>query len=549
MATWFTLIALHGLAALTLQQPGDWRSTTFEVPDDEPLQLHDMDGDGDLDLVHITPQAMTIHLLDEGRFVEAHELAWPNGDVDWQLADLDGDGQVELLMLHGAKRLDARVLMDAGGFGEARVLVDDTQAAVPRGVRQVPFARDVDGDGRSDIVIPGRGAYRIYLSAADGTLGTPLDVEFQAEIRARTGDPDRVDGRFSRTVRIPWFQIRDVDGDGRNDLVSRSDDRAQFHIADPELSQEPTWTLDLRPEQRRGRDIDFEDLFGNLEKRLNWGVADIDGVTPNDVVLHRDGTFLLYLGGSRGDIERDPDQVLKASGNVLHFLLRDVLGDERPDLQIIRAERVSLGRALRWLIIPGALDFDVYTYENQGDSFSLKPSQRSKVRLEIPGLISFMSDLEDTQHDIDDRLEIPASRIDLDGDGVPDDIVDFEEGKLLFFEGAVPEDHREAMSDKLGTGELDELLETFILSDLDDMEDGAVRSIDIGDLQNIDITPGHALRTARAGRTADGSAPVALATVHRIQVMDLDGDGRDDVVVAGVDDDGDRQVILLVARP
>ena len=48
------------------------------------------------------------------------------------------------------------------------------------------FARDVDGDGRADLVLPGTGVHRIYTSGSDGWDG-PIEVVYEPGRGDRSG--------------------------------------------------------------------------------------------------------------------------------------------------------------------------------------------------------------------------------------------------------------------------------------------------------------------------------------------------------------------------
>src|SRR5262249_55245404 len=262
-----------------------------------------------------------------------------------------------------------------------------------------------------DLVIPGTSRFLIHLQTKDG-WSTALPVSFQASIGLELGDPGRLDARFAQDVEIPWFSLQDVDGDGTTDLVSETAEQVLFHLANPALPDHPTFSLDLTALRAAvaapGR-VDLDNLLANVDPQVNWKTADLDGKAPNDLVIQQGGTFNVYLGGSRGPSLDHPDQVLKASGNVLYFLLRDVNKDGRPDLQILRAQSISLADALRLLVVPGSIDFDVFTYANLGasaaagdpgavtgeqDVFSRKPTTRATVSLSIPALLGFVDKLQ-----------------------------------------------------------------------------------------------------------------------------------------------------------
>lgn len=531
-----------------------FRISEVQLGAEDDLQMLDMDGDGSLDLVRVTPDGVSVHLLDASGTYPGEPnvtLQWSAtaSRLAWQLADIDSDERHEVIVLTDAERLTVHRLVD-GAFAEGVVLLENAKAALPRGVYRVPFARDIDSDGLADMVIPAPGGYRIYRMREDGSLTAPIRLACEVDVDHRLGNPQRIDGRFEQSVRIPWFTLRDINGDGVPDLVAKSDQSVQFYLAQPEFESEPSWTLSLEVEaDPSGADafgIDFDNLLGTVDDRITWRVEDLDGVAPNDLVLHYDGVFRVFLGGSTGDIDRTPDQLLKVSGNVMHYLLRDVTGDGRMELQVIRGPKISLGQVIRRLVIPGALDFDIYTYENTAGTFSTHPSRRSRLRLEIPGLLS-LADREEEESE--DQERIHAKRIALSASTEADGIVDVVDETFLVFANAVPADLPPSIEDRVVSTRPDDLLETFLLRDMDTMKDGSTRTISLEELMEIDFTSGSALRDATKGREPVFSSPIGCHEVTSLRIIDVNQDGVSDITMTGEDEDGHPIAWLVVARP
>ncbi|HZM00414.1 MAG TPA: hypothetical protein VFD43_09200, partial [Planctomycetota bacterium] len=370
---------------------------------------------------------------------------------------------------------------------------------------------------------------------------------------------------------IPWFTLQDVDGDGRVDLVSETEEAAEFHLARPELPESPTWSLDLvalRDSVPKPQRVDLDDLLSNVEAAVNWKSADLDGEAPYDLVIQRGGTVTLHLGGSVGPDLEAPDQVLKASGNVLYFLLRDVNKDTLPDLQLLRGATLSLGDVLRLLVVPGSLDFDVFSYNNEGGRFTRKPSVHTTLSLQIPALLGFLDDFRDLRDEYRARRDVPAQPAALEGDGARDDIVDVLPGPaeaaaaadgaagaplpgvLCVWRGAVPAGFRPGGLAELKQFGPEELLEEYALSKLDALSDGGTLEVGLEDIQElVMVTPGYDLRQAASAREPDERWPLPFpAEDATLRVEDIDGDGRDDVIVIGRDAGRRRQVQFFVTR-
>ncbi len=547
--------ALWAAAGALGAQAFEPASTLLPVIDENTrLALRDVDGDGRLDLLAVGLAGISLRRLGaDGRYPEDHDavVPWPGETVGWFLADVDGDGDTEVALLIGGTRV-ALVDHDAErGFALGPDLVVAPTGFLPRGVRRVNFVRDVDGDGRADFVVPAAGRFLIHLQR-EGGWGAPLPVRFQASITLETGDPEALDSRFRSDVKIPWFTLEDIDGDGRIDLVSETDDEAQFHLAGPELPAEPSFSLDLaalRAELPPKGQINLDNLLANVDPRVGWRVAELDGEAPADLVVQQGGKISLYLGGSRGPRLEAPDQVLKASGNVLYFLLRDANGDTLPDLQLLRAATISLGDALRLLVVPGSIDFDVFTYNNEGGEFARKPSVRTTLALRVPALLSFLDDVKQMREEYEERSAVPAQAACLDGDGLVNDVVDVRDGALLVWRDRVASAPGGGLIEALSSFDPDELLEQYALSRLDELSDGGVMSIELKDIRKLLVTPGWDLREQLGERAPDARWPLGFAGLEaRLRIEDLDGDGRDDVIVAGLGEAREQMVQLFVTR-
>ena len=195
------------------------------------LHLTDLDGDGDRDLLRIGVAGYHAHLLGEdGAYaVEPTPARMGRPTHAWDCADLDADGASELVLLDG--RTVRTVSFVDGDFTGPATLLEETTWC-PRGLQRLRCARDVDGDGRVDLVVPRTGAHRIHLRKAEG-WAEPVEVAFRPSVRQTFGAPrarwtphaGRADPLVHRARR---------DGDGRRDVVSETED-----------SVAPTW-----PERR-----------------------------------------------------------------------------------------------------------------------------------------------------------------------------------------------------------------------------------------------------------------------------------------------------------
>ena len=325
---------------------GQWR---------QGFSLADVDGDGDLDLVHGPPRAgdatPRLFLNDgRGRFARwsaARFTASSRLDYgDAEAADFDGDGRIDLAL--GAHLLGIGVLGGdgAGGFTPA--------ANAPAWSGDAAFATvaleavDWDADGRIDLVALAEGPrpsaesrYGLLLLRNLGDRWVPLAGE----------DPGRLFG--------DGLAVGDLDGDGRPDAAAAA--RSVSHRGHLFLGRGADgWSLAVAPRRERayifavalcdldgdGRDELAEGFFERQGEEWRSGVdvldLDPDGGWTRRLVLAGDGDDpprALVCGPTPGDPH--PDLVVGTSRGRLTLLPGDGRGGFDEPLPV--ASRASNG--------------------------------------------------------------------------------------------------------------------------------------------------------------------------------------------------------------
>jgi len=518
------------------------------------LAVEDVDRDGDKDLLFATATGFNVHYMDAQKKYPSEPdavIAWPSDHMAWDLADLDGDGAVDICMLIEGQSIMAWRPDAEGQFGTGTKILE-TNSQLPRGVSRMRFMRDVDYDGRIDLVLPASGKYQILLQQEDGAFADAIQIEYDADVRYAMGNPDEIDARFGQEVRVPWFTLEDFDGDGATDLIARTDQRISFHRASPELAATPSWTLDLselRDELPDRDGVDLDDLFANITgNQVSWRIEDLDGKYPRELIVQIGGTFKIYTSGSVGGPQATADQVLKSSGNVLYAFFRNVSGSEYVDLQIVRGEQVSLARVLRYLILPGSLDFDLFTYENEGGLFSRKPTRRNNLSLKIPRLLSLIDDSDEIEDRVKAQTRIPARRFSLAGDEQEDDVADIQDGVFKVFRDCAPADNGVHLTDLRSTNDVDGWIESLILNDLDQLDDGGTKTLALDEIDQWRLSPGAQLRAACEDQKPILERKLAFEVDEpSLAVRDLDGDGNADFILVGQIGEG-FELQILVSR-
>ena len=238
-------------------------------------------------------------------------------------------------------------------------------------IPHVDITRDVNGDGRDDLIVPGADGFLVFVQTGDGSFADPVEVGPSAVLdRIYGADGYRYD---------PWSQARihefDYNGDDRVDLVTWNQNRFEAHLQDERgmFTAEPV-TFET------GVAFDSDDLSylstGDMTGRVLHSISD----------LNSDGVADLVIYSLDGDSISD-----KRSAYEVHFGTRTFDGSTPED-------RTSAGRT----------------------SDDLTPD----------GATQFSSDI-DISIQSEGHIQLDMKRGDFDGDGAVDLVVTTIEAKHL----------------------------------------------------------------------------------------------------------------------
>ena len=508
--------------------PGEPRMTPVRIdPAPGHLALADLDGDGIREWLRVNQE--NILLLEWGGGLPSRELraVIPGQASLWTVADPFREGRDAFLALVDGRELWRLELREGEGgeaLGWSGPLLEDLgdPGRLPRGARRADFLRDLDGDGWTDLVVPLADRMRLFFGGPEGfSEGRDLDVA--AELEMDTGSPrSGLLRRVTRRLRVPRLNMRDLSGDGRPDLLITEEGRIiRQYIAGPEgLPLEPTTTVDLRR---------FEELLGAFRidagnvaglSRYNvaeeWSDLDRDGAL--DLIVLVGGTVVVYMGGEQGiDLRRVRDQY-PVAGNVLYALATPIDNDPYPDLVIIKVQDVSLAKLLTMFVTSSSLEVDVLAFRGRGNGrFEKRPMPLSrKLEVDIPSVRELLS-----TRDQGDSLRRTVVRLaDFDGDGRWTDLAVLDEfGELRGYAGVVRD-----------PSVLDGHTQRFIRQLLT-----ARGSLDLNIRTATEWLLG---RASLAISLTHGRkplfrvpAPEGWSAPHAMTALDLDGDGRHEVLV------------------
>lgn len=344
------------------------------------------------------------------------------------IADLDGDGRSEL------------VTMDDRGtrwfvLGDDRAFVGPPKPlAGPNGLRvrigQPAFTeltRDLNGDGRPDLVLPIDRAFEIWLQV-DGaeTNGTgphfelaqtvPLSITHRIESR-----PNDLAAQWSNELRIPALDVEDVNGDGRLDLRSIEGKKRRFFLqgSDGRFAPRPIEVdlehfRDTTPKAgvELGQTLVFDD-----DQHMQSGDLNADGI-PDYVIAHRRKVWS-FLSSSDGPQFTKADTRLVAEDVSGMFLMR-LDDDVRDDLLVFKLEIPTGVQLVLGLVSSIDVPIHVLGYRTEEDgTFARSATWNRTLILRVPSLLRLLGDSTNL---IERFLEV-ISKLrwstvgDFDGDG------------------------------------------------------------------------------------------------------------------------------------
>ncbi|MFG0316640.1 MAG: FG-GAP repeat domain-containing protein [Planctomycetota bacterium JB042] len=401
--------------AETVRLPVEGRATA--------VRFADVDGDGDRDALVSTSRAdggafargvaLFLRTARGGRFEAAPSARLDvGGDALFvDAADLDGDGREELLVLDVAGL--SRHRYRDGRFAEGERVVDVPSFFRATAGPELPFvdlAKDLDGDRRDDLLIPGRDGY-VFLRATDDGLDGPHALVSESSHRLSSGPNEafRVKSRLARPTPVDW------DGRGGGDLMLAFEGqlvRVALGRSGPPAA--PEVLLDLTSLEDGGKA--GEDGLVTHDGRLR----DIDGDGRCDLLfarrVARPGLVnaattrnVLFLADdlARGRVPK-PRQVIRTDGLTSPPRLFDLDGDGALELVVTTVRTDVLSKLRESMLSAARVTFDVFRFEPERRRFSDAPV--FSTTLAVPA---------------DALLEVGAYgwvtfKADYDGDGRPD---------------------------------------------------------------------------------------------------------------------------------
>ena len=528
----------------------------FKLPlDTEKLVVADLNGDGLFELLAVVEKGLQIYFQTENGFDfdSNTRIEFPGQSVGWDLSTQYGAaGSTAIIAL-----IDGKEVLVWSSENQTllapQVIKSNLNGFLSKGINRLHFSRDINGDGIDDFLIPGAGVINLHISNGRASAGgydyqAPLSV--RSELRMRTNlNEDNLERRTGQSIRIPMMELRDVNGDGFDDLVSRTEEELNVFIANANAAayfpSEASYSLNiLEIEERLGEfnieDLDFSNLTGLLALTHEEILEDVDGDGIDDLLLREGGKVSLFMGSDQGMNFAQPRQVLRSGGNVLGTFLQDENEDGLKDLWLWRVESISVGDIFVWLALSGSIAIEAFIYPNDGERFARRPSRKVTIDLKFPSVISLTSTFRDIERELDEARsteETFSSLASLDEHTEQQDLIVMVRNQVQFFLNSI-------QAEDVPDNEADSFLGALDYSRERDNYEFNIRDV----IENI-VIGGNRHLDAVAGRTADSTIELSQNVVNgELIPVTLNKDDRDDVIIFTETDSSHIRGLLLLSN-
>lgn len=386
----------------------------------------DLDGDGLEDIVVVHRKGLapaetrwiSIFWHDARRgFSTAADRSWEldTEAVILDVGDVTGDAKKEIcyltagaVMYHaveaGRYRTDADTLFPTRGLA-----VYPSRSGIP----VIDFVRDWDGDGRDDVGVFTFEGLSVYSRGETGRFSPAnqisIDLETDMDRSGARDDKGKTAGLHAEYV-FPDVLLVDYDNDGRDDLITTTDDKVTVHGRGedgqfaPEATAERLFDVLTQEEKIEG----FADLETVVTEMNGDGYADAVVTKQTAKGLTNFRGVVNVFWGTAGGYKENPDQVIISEGTAsARTMFLDVNGDGRKDL-VLPSIKFNIAAIIRILVTRSIqVNFNIFLLNADG-RLSERPDFTKEVKFKI-----------DLSGESDDQA------VDLEGDYNGDKRTDF----------------------------------------------------------------------------------------------------------------------------
>lgn len=435
-----TLLLLALLASLIFGQ--DAVATLEPAFPVAETRLVDFDGDGRHEVLVVGRAGeLRVHRVsDDGKSFGAASETWSLPDPTHCLLDIHRPGgdkaPAELIVLDGKGARAYTYDRAKGLLKKSRRLARRARFRIRSGRPSfADFVRDVNGDGRVDLVVPEARFVTLWLATEKSfkkTAEVAVKMRISSEFKAR-GNRDF----FEHYVEIPDLTMTDVNGDQRPDLVVTKSNSMRFHL------QKPDGSIPVEADRLLDHDK-FRDTSAKATVRPGYTLAgtekakslmrdlDADGI-PDYLVAHRRKVWIFH-GTKDGPQFVKPTGIMKTADEITGIWVARLDDDDDVDLLIVRVQVPSIAGIIGGLLGSVEIDFSAAGYANlDGKRFEKKPSWKRDLTFKLPSISEILRNPDAILKRFEDagRKFRRNVRADFNGDGRNDVALVTEDAKSL----------------------------------------------------------------------------------------------------------------------
>jgi hypothetical protein len=375
-------------------------------------------------------QRISIYRIEQGDGAEATLVAQLSPEPDLIAYDVARIGDRDALMFIAPGRILRYDLVRAE-FGEYLQVSSFYRQNRTGAIAPLDFFRDLNQDGRDDLIIPDIDGYRVRLQDAKGQL-TAESVLQDSVVMNLSGGNVRFDGRNLFSGDMNFDDLVDL-GFWRGDTLGVYRKLPDLRYQEEPLTRPSGLGVLSEAENRALEDgMGAVDQKGLTErdiesiKELNGdGIPDIIAeATHSEGMFDRRNEFSLHLGRQNGDqVEYAPegDAMIAFEGIQFDLISTDIDGDGKQDL-VVRKAKLSFGRIIRALF-SGSVPIEIHFHKmSEKDTYEEDANFVAKTKVRFSRSSG--------------QVDIPAIAVDdFDGDGLQDLVVQSAPDHLGFYDG------------------------------------------------------------------------------------------------------------------
>ena len=264
-------------------------------------------------------------------------------------------------------------------------------------IHHVDITRDVNHDGRDDLVVPDVDGFWVVIQMSDGAFADPAKIGPAADMSGIYGaDGYRYD---------PWGQSRihemDYNLDGRSDLVFWREDHFEVHTQDERGLFAPvaeTFTTEVAFDSDDRSSLAAGDMAG----RVLHSLTDLNGDGVGDLIVFRlegrrvsskQSAYEVHFGTPASDggtaWTPDLDAAIRSDGSIQLGMDRlDFDRDGQVDMMVTTIGARFVGSTLYRRFrgsMGGEIHLDLEFYRMENGSYADTPNTTRRINLQYPG--------------------------------------------------------------------------------------------------------------------------------------------------------------------